>query len=1017
MKSKLILPMGVIILLFMFSFTSFAQNGTITGKVTDAKDGAPLPGANVLIQGTSLGSATDTNGDFKIGRVPAGTYKIEARFIGYANLIKEVTLSPGQTVTVNFQLKEDPLLLDAVVVVGYGTQRKSDLTGAIATVGTEDYESQPVTRLDQVLQGRTAGVNVTNSSGAPGGELSIRIRGANSINGVNDPLYVVDGFVGADFRDVNPSDIESIQVLKDASSTAIYGSRGANGVVLITTKGAAPGILGIGKPRLSYTARYFSSQTLGTWDLMDAATFAEIANQRSIALGTNPPFTADEIANFRANGGTDWQDELLRTGTGQEHQLDYTGGSENTTYFVSGNFLDQKGIMINSYYKRYSIRTNINAKFTEKLDATLKLNYVRRENNNTLGGDRTDGPLGGTLAWAPTTPARDANGVLTVTDPISSIKSNPIELALDDAIVENNSFNTNGGFNYKIMNGLTLNIGYGLSYINAQTKNFSASSSNNNPNAGRGSTESIFLQNTNTLNYTKVFNAVHQVSLTGVVEHQLFKTDRFNTSASGLQYPELKFDNVTLAGSVSSDAYKEKQAIRSFIGRVNYTLMDRYLVTASIRSDGSSKFRGDNKYSTFPSIGLGWRVTEESFMQNIGIFDNLKLRGSWGQTGSQAIPVYGTVTTFSTADWQAGTSFQTGVLTPGIIVGNPGNPDLRWETTTQFDIGLDMAILNGRLGLEVDYFKKNTTDLLLSEPLPAYAGGGTISRNLGEVENTGFEFSLNYWLIKENDFNWHSRLNASFLKNEVLDIGERERIFLDGDAGAGLTNQPEMILMPGHGLANYYGLKYLGVWQTSEAAEAAGYGHVPGDSKFEDVNNDGAINADDFQIIGSAIPETLLGWNNTFSYKNFTLNIFFQAMLGFDKWNFTYAQSMLGSADARQMTHVDILDRWEPGNEDSDIPAFSETDKIEIQSSRFLEEGDFLRLKNLSLSYKLPDNLVRGVNGVSLSIGVINLWTLTNYTGIDPEAYSNRGPGDARGADAGAYPNSRTWTFGINLTY
>jgi TonB-linked SusC/RagA family outer membrane protein len=1017
MKSKLILPIGVLMLLFMFSFTAFAQNGTITGKVTDVKDGAPLAGANVIIQGTSLGGATDTNGDFKIGQVPAGTYKIEARFIGYASVIQDVTLSLGQTVTVNFQLKEDPLLLDAVVVVGYGTQKKSDLTGSIATVGTEDYELQPVTSLDQVLQGRTAGVNVTNSSGAPGGALSIRIRGANSINGVNDPLYVVDGFVGADFRDVNPSDIESIQVLKDASSTAIYGSRGANGVVLITTKGATPGILGIGKPRLSYTARSFSSQTLGTWDLMDAATFAEIANQRSIALGTNPPFTADEIANFRANGGTDWQDELLRTGTGQEHQLDYSGGTQNVNYFVSGNYLDQKGILINSYYKRYSIRTNFNANLTEKLDATLKLNYVRRENNNTLGGDRTDGPLGGTLAWAPTTPARDASGKLTVNDPISSIKANPIELALNDNIGENNSFNANGGFDYKILNGLKLNIGFGLSYINAQNKNFSSSSQNNNPNALRGSSESIFLQNTNTLNYTKVLNTIHQISVTGAVEHQVLRTDRFSTMATGLQFPDLMYNNITLAGSVSSQAYKDKQTIRSFIGRINYSLMDKYLLTVSIRSDGSSKFRDGNKYSTFPSVGLGWRVSEEPFMQRVGFFENLKLRGSWGQTGSQAIPVYGTVTTFSTSSDLAGTSFETGVLTPGIIIGNPGNPDLMWETTTQLDVGLDIAILNGRLGLEVDYFKKNTTDLLLSEPLPAYAGGGTIFRNLGEVENTGFEFSLNYWLINKKDFTWHSTLNSSFMKNEVLSIGDRERIFLDGDAGAGLTNQPEMILLPGHGLANYYGLKYLGVWQTSESAEAAVYGHVPGDSKFQDVNNDGAINADDFQIIGSAIPEALLGWNNTFSYKNFTLNVFFQAMLGFDKWNFTYAQSMLGSADARQMTHVDILDRWGPGNEDSDIPAFSETEKIEIQSSRFLEEGDFLRLKNLSLSYKLPDNLVKGVNGLSLSIGVMNLWTLTNYSGIDPEAYSNRGPGDARGADAGAYPNSRTWTFGINLIY
>lgn len=1005
MKSKLLLPVGVFMLLFMFSFSAFGQMN-VSGTVTAQENGTPLPGANVIVNGTSVGTATDRDGKYSLN-VPEGRNELTFSFIGY----KRIRVEINERSVINVALEEDVLRLGEVVVTGYGTQRKSDLTGAIATIGAEDYELQPVIRIDQILQGRTAGVNVTNSSGAPGGDLSIRIRGANSVNGNNDPLYVVDGFVGSDFRDVNPSDIESIQILKDASSTAIYGSRGASGVVLITTKGGT-----LGKPKLSFTTRYITSEVLNTWDLLDAATFAEVANERASALGTSAPFTAAEISDFRANGGTDWQNELLRTGTGQEYQLDYSAGNENVTYFVSGNYLDQEGILINSDYKRYSVRGNIDAKLTEKLAASLKINFARRENNNTIGDYRTDGPTGGALAWAPTTPARDANGVLTVTDPTSSIKSNPLELALNDAIVENNSFNLNGGFNYEIIDGLTLNIGYGVSYINAQTKNFNASTQSNNPTASRESIESIFLQNTNTLNYTKVLNGIHGISVTGAVEHQQFETDKFSTGAAGLQFPEFRFDNITLAGSVSSGAFKEEQKIRSFIGRVNYSLMDKYLVTASIRSDGSSKFRGDNKYSTFPSVGLGWRVSEESFMQNQDFFDNLKLRASWGETGSQAIPVYGTVTTFFTDDFEAGTSFENGVLTPGIKVGNPGNANLIWETTTQKNVGLDMAMLNGRLGLEIDYFKKNTTDLLLNEPVPEYAGGGSIFRNLGEVENTGLEFSLNYWLINKSDFNWHSTFNSTFMTNEVLDIGDRERIFLDGDVGAGLTNLEEMVLIPGNGLANYWGLNYLGVWQTSEADEAAVYGNVPGDSRYEDINNDGVIGGDDYQIIGSAIPTTLLGWNNTFNYKNFTLNIFFQSMLGFDKWNFSYAHAVIANADAREVTHADILDRWRPGNEDSDIPAFSATDVSEIQSSRFIEEGDFLRLKNLSLTYKLPENLFKGVVNASISIAATNLWTLTNYSGIDPEAYSSRGPGDARGADAG-YPNSKTWTFGINLIY
>lgn len=978
----------------------------ITGLVVDSEDGTPLIGVSVVVKNTTVGTVTDVDGKYSIS-VPASSETLVYSFVGMRT--KEVPI--GSQTVIDVVLEQDALGLDEVVVVGYGTQRKSDLTGAIGTIGEEDYEDQPVSRIDQILQGRTAGVSVTNSSGAPGGELSIRIRGANSVNGNNDPLYVVDGFVGADFRNVNPSDIESIQVLKDASSTAIYGSRGSNGVILITTKSGSEG-----KPQISLTARFSGAQALGFYDILEAAPFAEVANARAAALGTTAPFTAQQIADYRTNGGTDWQDELFRTGYGQEYQLDYSGGSNKVKYFISGNYLNQDGIVINSYYKRYSARANIDAGITDWLDASLKINFVRRENNNTTGDYRTDGPIGGAIAWAPTTPARDADGVLTVNDPVSSIKSNPIELAENDHIRENNSFNANGGFNFKIIDGLTLNIGYGLSYINQQQKDFNAGTKSNSPDATRGSTESIFLQNTNTLNYTKILKGIHRISVTGVLEHQLFQSDNFWITATGLQFPEFKYDNITLAGGNSTAASYSKQTIRSYIGRVNYSLMDKYLVTASIRSDGSSKFRGDNQFSTFPSVGVGWRMSEESFIKDLGVFDNLKLRGSWGQTGSQAIPVYGTVTTFGTSDQDAGTSFLNGTLTPGIKIGNPGNSDLRWETTTQMNVGLDIAILSSRLGFEVDYFNKNTTDLLLSEPLPQYSGGGSIFRNLGEVKNTGFEFSITGRFFSSSDFNWYSTLNATFLTNEVVSLGDRERIFQDGDAGAGLTNLPEMVIQPGYGLATYWGLNYLGTWKSDEVAEAALYGNVPGDSRYEDLDGDYAIGGDDYQILGSAIPEQLFGWNNTFSYKGFSLNIFFQAALGFQKWNFAYGHAVMANADAREATHADILNRWSPSNNSSDIPAFSQTDVSELQSSRFLEDGGYLRMKNLSLTYNIPDDLVKGFNG-SVTLSASNLLTITNYTGIDPETFSTRGLNDARGADAGSYPNAKSVTLGINLKF
>lgn len=980
----------------------------ITGSVT-SDDREPLIGVNIQVKGTSLGTVTDFDGNFNLN-VPDDATTLVVSYTGY--LTTEIEI--GGRTRLDIVMQPDVALLDEVVVVGYGTQRKKDLTGSITTVNSSEYENQPLNRVDQILQGRTAGVNVTNASGAPGGAVNIRIRGANSINGNNDPLYVVDGFVGADFRDVNPADIESIQILKDASATAIYGSRGANGVVLITTRSGTSG-----EPKLSFTARYLTSEVLNTWDLLDAATFAEVVNERARAIGTPERFTTAEINDFKQNGGTDWQDELFRTATGQEFQVDYSGGTDAITYFVSGNFLGQEGVVINSDYQRYSLRTNLKANLSPKMSANLKMNFVRRENNNTEGGGNTNSAIAGASAWAPTTPVRDENGELTQRDPISSIKANPVELSLNDNISEENTWNANGGFRYEILEGFSVDVGFGVSYANSQFKSFSADLANNQPRASRRSLENIFLQNTNSVNYRRLFGR-HSFDLTGAIEHQRLQSDEFLTNAIGLQFPDLSYNNLTLTSAINSSARKEAQTIRSYIGRINYAFDDKYLITASIRSDGSSKFKGDNQYGVFPSLALGWKISEEAFMQG-SMFDDLKLRASYGKTGSQAIPVFGTVTTFITADGTSGASFQNGTLNSGITIGNPGNTSLRWETTEQFNVGFDAVFLNNRLGVTADYFEKNTEDLLIQDPLPFYSGGGNIIRNIGEMKNTGFEFSISASVFQSKNFSWSSNLNASFLTNEVINIGNRENIFVSAGAGAGLTNFPEGIIIPGRSISNFWGLNFLGIWQLDEAEEAAKYGSVPGDSRFQDLNNDDAIDGDDYQIIGTGLPDQLLGWNNTFRYKNFTLNVFFQGMMGFDKWNFAYAQAIMTNADAREVTHADILDRWSPSNTDSKIPAFSSTDLVELQSSRFLEPGDFIRLKNLSLTYNFPKEWLKGVNG-SVMISGNNILTFTKYSGLDPETYSNRTNSDSRvadsrAADAGSYPNAKIWFFGLNFIF
>jgi TonB-linked SusC/RagA family outer membrane protein len=454
----------------------------------------------------------------------------------------------------------------------------------------------------------------------------------------------------------------------------------------------------------------------------------------------------------------------------------------------------------------------------------------------------------------------------------------------------------------------------------------------------------------------------------------------------------------------------------SYLGRVNYSYKSKYLLSASLRRDGSSKFQGNNKFSIFPSVAAGWNLAGESFMQNQKVFSNLKIRGSWGLTGSQAINPYATYSTYAT---DALVAFTNTANTSGIMLGNPGNPNLRWETTEQTNIGAEMEFLNGRLTLEGDYFIKNTRDLLLNQPLPGYVGGGNLAQNLGKIQNKGWELALGATVLETAGFHWNSTFNISNVQNTVVSVGGiAERIFTGTNVGAGMSTQSEYVYAPGQALGSYWGVKYLGTWKPSQADEAALYGAKPGDSRYQDLNGDNAITAKDFQIIGSGIPRTSAGWNNTFTYKGITLNIFFQGVFGFDKLNYTRAAAISGSADARQPILADIRNRYIPGvNETSDIPAFSTTNINYTQSSRFLEKGDFVRLKNVSLSYDLPSTVLRDKANIRLFISAMNLLTFTKYSGIDPESSSVNGSDTALGIDYGSYPNSKIYTAGLNFTF
>jgi TonB-linked SusC/RagA family outer membrane protein len=988
---------------------------TITGKVSDAGGGI-LPGVSIVIKGTQRGTTTDEKGAYSLS-IPDENVTLIFSFVGY--LSQE--LPSGSRSVINVTLTSDTKALNEVVVVGYGTQRRADVLSAVSSIGEKDFKAQPVTRVDQVLQGRVPGVQVTNAGGAPGGDVRIRIRGSNSLSGDNEPLYVVDGFVGADFTTINPDDIASIEVLKDASATSIYGSRGANGVIIISTKTGKNGNM-----QVSFGINVYSSRLIKKYDTMNAADFARVVNERGLALAPagstyRPRFSDAQIQGFRQNGGTDWQNEIFRTAPGKEYKVGISGGNEKTNYLVSADYLTQDGIILNSDFKRYSLRTNLSSQISDKFSFRLNFTGTRKENHNTSGTSQRSGALAQALAWAPTTPVYDSTGNYILYDPTSSIFSNPVALANENEYRgENTNINLLTGLRYEFIPGLSLDVQLGLNYGNQQGKAYQGyPASRSWATAGRSSSENITLQNTNTLNYKKTFSELHRIDLTAVFETQKFIGTGFNANVTNLTYPAQSYNNLALSASSTVGSGYSGWSILSTLGRFNYSFKDRYLVSATVRRDGSSKFQGSNKYSVFPSVAVGWKASEEAFIKNLNLFSNLKIRASWGLTGNQGIGSYGTLSSYVTNLDDAGVVFNgAGAIIPGIILGNPGNKDLKWETTEQINAGVDMDFFDSRLTLTVDYFKKNTRDLLMLRSLPGYIGGYSIQSNIGQIQNKGWEFGLGATPIRRGSFSWNSNVNVAFLLNKVVSLGgDRDTIPLN-----------ENVLIPGHSMNSFWGYKFLGTWKANQADQAAVFGLKPGDARYEDVDGNGIINEKDYQIMGNGTPKVSVGWNNTVTYKNLSLNVLFQGMLGFDKLNYTYANGMLGSTDAKEITFNDIKDRYIPGvNESSDIPAFSSAASNQfVQTSRFIEKGDFVRLKNVSLTYTIPKTLIKNIAGIRLFVSATNLLTLTHYKGIDPESnssnvsgltWNNFGTDVQQGVDYGSYPNSKTFTAGLNLTF
>lgn len=996
MKNQIRL-LSLTVCLLLFSMAAFAQkNFTVTGKVTDDLN-APMPSVSVVQKGTTKGVLTDFDGRYTI-EVPSGATLV---FSSVGMVSKEFTITSSNTLDVS--LVSDAKSLGELVVVGYGTRKKSDLTGAISQVGSKDFKEQPITRLEDALQGRAAGVNVSRTSGSPGGDIKVRIRGVNSITGNNDPLVVIDGIIGGDLSSLNPNDIESMDVLKDASATAIYGSRGSNGVILISTK------KGSSKP--TFNVEYFTSSSTIPKKLesLNAADFAAIENTRRLRTGGAAIFTDADIAGFKANGGTNYQNEVLQKGISQNVQLSTSGKSGKVNYFMSGNYADQNGVLITTGYRRMSGRINLSTDVTDKLKMGLNLFATNERTHNNLDDRREfQGSIFvRALTWDPTTPIRNATGVYNnfSLKSLAHLGYNPIaDMLLRDDNRNQDRINTNLNISYDILKDLNFTAVAGYGITNSTYERYSAVPVTPSPQATFSSGRSNGYQLSNILTWSKKMG-VHDLKLTGLYEIQegVFRGNGYN--ANNIIVPGgFYFAEVNLATGINNDY--NKSGIESLMARAEYIFKENLLVTGTIRRDRSSRFREGKDVGVFPSVAVAYNLSNMDFISKGGVIDALKLRAGWGQVGNQNVAPY---STYPDVLINRPYLFNGGTITPGSSPGGYGNPDLTWETTSQSNVGVDLGLFDSRINLSIDAYKKNTTDLLLSVPVPDFAGGGTIPKNVGEVENKGIDINLGGMVINKGDFKWNSTVTTSFVKNKVVTLDGRAQIvgtFNNIDGSGRALN----VIQVGQQLGQFYGETFLGTWKTAEATEAAKYGEKPGDAKYKRDEQGNII----LGAIGNGTPTFSWGFNNTFTYKGFDANIFFTGMGGFQILNVVDGILVGATGNQRSFLSPVQLNQWTATNE-TNIPVGGQN---RTASSRYVEKGDFARLSNLSIGYTITS--IPRIPTLKVYVSGQNLLLLTKFSGYDPEGsdrdYDNGNNSDtAAGVNVGAYPNPRVLTFGVKI--
>lgn len=971
------------------------QKKQISGTVID-EYGEPIIGANVVEKGTTNGIITDIDGKFAL-TITENTI-LQVSYIGYVS--QEIMVRNQQTI--RFTLQGDSKILEEVVVIGYGVVKKSDLTGSVASVKSKELNGFPATNVMQALAGRSPGVQVTQNTGSPGGSISMRIRGTNSIRGNNEPLYVVDGFpINGAPTNLNNADIESIEILKDASATAIYGSRGANGIVMISTKQGKAG-----KTRVDFEASYSTQSVVKTLDLMNATEYAQFYNIQQKNDTGKEFFTQEQIDGF--GKGYDYQDLIFRSAPIYTAGITVSGGNEKTQFSIGGNLFQQDGIIKGSGYDRYTVRTNVNHKVNEKFRVSLysTLSHLKRDARDSQQGARGNSMISAAVSAPPTLDPYNEDGsyrVLATAYPfVATDIINPLNYINEQKNeVRANIVLANAAFIYNPIPELTLKVMGGIENRDDTNGSYTTRDYINSPGrASRTANQFTSLLNENTINYTNTFADRHNVSAIVGFTYQ----DFFNTSltGSGTGFLSDVFEEYNLGSSLTPNppgSSYSKSVLLSYLGRVNYSFDDKYLLTASIRRDGSSKYSEGNKWGYFPSVAAAWRISNEAFFAENKIVSMAKLRASWGKTGSQAINAYATLSTLS-----AGRTIFNDAMFNTFAPGTTLPGDLKWETTAQTDIGLDIGLFNNRVILTADYYMKKTTDLLNLVRLPTSMGYDSTIKNVGEVQNKGFDFNTNVQILT-GEFKWDVNANISFNRNKVTKLYGGEDI-LGGNINVVVINDNSSILREGRPIGQFWGY------------QEAGY-NEEGNIVFKDLDGNGSITQDDKTYIGDPNPDFTYGLNTTLRYKGFELDLFFQGVQGNDIFNASAIVNTIDYGFGLNMPKEVLYNHWTPENPHAKYPAISYNTTAKV-SDRFVEDGSYLRLRNIQLSYNLPVRKIKlnWISDLQLYVSGQNLLTFTNYSWWDPEV-NTQGSGNSvvQGVDHNSYPSSKSFTFGIRAGF